>query len=116
MVQRLSHEETVNKNSFLLRNIFLVVFRKGNSLPRTAFGDVGMKKSVALILAIVVVPLLAWICRLVAVSVASPSADANLAAYSLLVQAAHANDVLTAKNFGMHYMSLKETSQIQENP
>jgi hypothetical protein len=62
-----------------------------------------MKKSVALILAIVVVPLLAWICRLVAVSVASPSADANLAAYSLLVQAARANDIMTAKNFATSF-------------
>jgi hypothetical protein len=103
MVQRLSHEETVNKNSFLLRNVFLAVFRIGNNLAHTAFGDVGMKKSVALILAIVVAPLLAWICQLVAVSLASPSADANLAAYSLLVQAARANDIMTAKNFATSF-------------
>lgn len=65
-----------------------------------------MKKSTALVLAIVVVPLAAWICRLMIVSMATPSADANLIAYSLLVQASRANDIVSARNLAAQSGSL----------
>ena len=39
MVQRLPHGETVNKSLFLLRNIMLVLGRKGNKVGRSSRTD-----------------------------------------------------------------------------
>jgi hypothetical protein len=79
-------------------------------LPRAE--HVGMKKSTALILAIVVVPLVAWICRLMVVSIATPSADANLIAYSMLVRASRVNDIAAAKNLSLQAGSLASDQRL----
>jgi hypothetical protein len=71
-----------------------------------------MKKSTALIVAVLVIPLASWICRAVIVSVATPTADRNLVAYSLLVQASHANDVASAKTLAAQAASLASDQRL----
>ena len=65
-----------------------------------------MKKNTALILAVVVIPLVAWIARAMVVSVATSSADGNLVAYTMLVQAAQANDIASARDLAVRAGSL----------
>jgi len=71
-----------------------------------------MKKSTALIAAALAIPLAAWICRAIIVSAATPTADTNLVAYSLLVQASCANDIASAKTLAVQAGLISERSTI----